>query len=152
MNIRPATPADADTIARQRGQMLLDMGSLTPEQVAAEQGVWAAWLAVALATGEYAGLLAEEAGEVIGGVGIVFYPKLPSTADPSTRKGHLLNVSVDPAHRRKGYAAALVQAALDHLAACGVVSVTLAPMGRRIYERLGFVEAANPELRLTLDR
>jgi len=47
---------------------------------------------------------------------------------------------VDPAHRRRGVGTALMEVALDHLRERGVATVKLdaTPMGRPVYERLGF--------------
>ncbi|MDL2343470.1 GNAT family N-acetyltransferase [Deinococcus sp. MIMF12] len=151
--LRPATPADAPAVARQRAQMFVDMGTLTPEAAAPEVPLWTDWLRGALASGEYVGLLAEWEGTVVGGAGLMFFPRIPTLKDPATRKAHVLNVSVDPAHRRRGLAGALMGAALEEVRARGLRQVTLnaAPLGRPIYERLGFVESTHPELRLTLE-
>jgi len=151
--LRPATPADAPAIARQRGQMFVDMDTLTPEAAAAEVPLWTDWLRGALTSGEYVGILAERGGEVVGGAGLMFFPRIPTLKDPATRKAHVLNVSVDPEHRRRGLAEALMRAVLDEVRARDLRSITLnaAPLGRRIYERLGFTEVKAPELRLTLE-
>lgn len=151
--LRRATPADAPAIARQRAQMFVDMETLTPEAAAQEVTLWTDWLRGALASGEYVGVLAEWEGTVVGGAGLLVFPKMPTLADPATRKGHVLNVSVDPAHRRRGLAEALMGAMLEEVRARGLRQVTLnaAPMGRSLYERLGFVESTHPELRLTLE-
>lgn len=150
--MRAATPADAAIIAAQRGQMFVDMGNLTPLAAEAQQAQWTGWLQGALISGNYLGFLIEREGEVVGGVGLMFFPKIPTLKDPATRQAHVLNMSVGPDHRRRGLAEALMHAALAEVRAQGLRSVTLnaAPLGRRLYERLGFREAANPELRLTL--
>ncbi|MPY67440.1 GNAT family N-acetyltransferase [Deinococcus sp. SDU3-2] len=151
--LRRATPADAPAVARQRAQMFVDMDTLTPEAAAAEVPLWTDWLRGALASGEYVGLLAEWEGTVVGGAGLMVFPRIPTLADPATQKGHILNVSVDPAHRRRGLAEALMEAVLEEVRARGLRQVTLnaAPMGRPLYDRLGFVESTHPELRLTLE-
>lgn len=152
-SIRPATPKDAAIIAAQRGQMFVDMGTLTPETAAQEQAVWTEWFRTAIPAGQYAAFLAEQAGEIVGGVGLMFFPKIPTRKDPALLKGHILNMSVSAAHRRQGLAEALMHAALNELRSRGIRSVSLnaAPMGKGIYERLGFMEAYNPEMRLTLE-
>lgn len=151
--LRQATSGDAATVAMQRGQMFMDMGDLTPAGAEAQQGLWTGWLRDALASGEYLGFLVEVGGEVVGGVGLMFHPKIPTVKDPATRKAHVLNMSVGPLHRRRGLAEALMEAVLSEARARGLRSVSLnaAPMGRRLYERLGFTEAKSPEMRLTLE-
>lgn len=152
-SLRAAIPADAGTIARQRGRMFVDMGDLTPAGAEAQQEVWTAWLRGALASGEYVGIVAQQGGEVVGGVGLMFFPRIPSPKDPATRRAYVLNMSVEPAHRRQGLAEALMGAVLAEVRARGLRSVTLnaAPMGRALYERLGFRVAGTPEMRLTLE-
>lgn len=152
MNIRLATPADAETIARQRDAMFVDMGDMTPEEAQAQQTLWADWLRAAIPAGDYVGLLAEIDGMVVGGVGLMFRAKMPSAKDPVLTQGYILNMYVDPAHRRKGISEALMRAALAEAGERGIRSLSLhaAPMGKKIYERLGFAEASNPEMRLTL--
>lgn len=151
--LRRATAADAPAVARQRAQMFVDMGTLTPEAAAAEVPLWTDWLRGALVSGEYMGVLTEWEGTVVGGAGLLVFPKMPTLKDPATQQAHILNVSVDPAHRRRGLAEALMGAMLDEVWARGLRQITLnaAPMGRPIYERLGFVESTHPELRLTLE-
>lgn len=84
-----------------------------------------------------------------------------AVAGPLQRFLHLCELSVDPAHGRRGVGAALVRAVLasapDH--GCDGVSLTtfrFVPFNRPFYERLGFVElpldAAPPALRAVFDR
>ena len=153
VTVRPALPADAEVIARQRGLMFVDMGNLSAAEAQAQQSLWADWLRGALPAGDYVGVLAEADGEVIGGVGLMFRARMPSASDPSPTQGYILNMYVAPEHRRQGVAESLMWAAFAEARARSVFSLSLhaAPLGKRIYERLGFVEATNPEMRLTLE-
>ncbi|EYB69584.1 hypothetical protein DEIPH_ctg004orf0105 [Deinococcus phoenicis] len=151
--LRRATAEDAPTIARQRGQMFVDMGELTPQDAAEQHALWTDWLRGALPAGDYVGCLADVGGASVGGVGLMFQPKMPSAKDRAPLKAYVLNMYVAPEHRRRGLAEALMRAILAEAGTRGLRSVGLhaAPLGRRIYERLGFVEADNPEMRLTLE-
>lgn len=151
--LRPATAPDAEAIAVQRGQMFVDMGALTDAQAWAQRGQWTDWLRSALPAGVYTGFLVEHGGQVVAGVGVMLHPQIPTLTDPATQRAHVLNMYVSPAHRRCGLAEALMHAALSHVRACGLRNVTLnaAPMGRPLYDRLGFTESGSPEMRLTLD-
>ena len=151
--LRPAAVPDAEAIAVQRGQMFVDMGSLTDAQAWAQRGQWTDWLRSALPAGVYTGFLIEHGGKVVAGVGVMQHPQIPTLTDPATQRAHVLNMYVSPDHRCRGLAAALMHAALSHVRACGLRSVTLnaAPMGRPLYNRLGFTESGSPEMRLTLD-
>jgi GNAT superfamily N-acetyltransferase len=134
---RRATAEDLPIIHRHRVQMFLDMGS--PERAALAKQVFAGWLERALQEGTYLGLFAEHAGQVVAGVGILFYHWLPGP-DHSTLRGYLLNVYVEPEHRRKGLARELVGQALEVCHERGIHTVTLhaSEMGRPVYEGLGF--------------
>jgi ribosomal protein S18 acetylase RimI-like enzyme len=76
--------------------------------------------------------LAEEAGTLIG----------TTTCTVFGPVAWLAMVLVEPSHRGRGIGAALVQHALDYLERRSVKTVRLdaTPLGRPLYERLGFVE------------
>lgn len=152
-SIRPATPADAGTIATQRGQMFVEMGDLTPEAATAEHGVWAAWLAQALESGGYVGFVAQHGAEVVAGVGLMLHPRMPTSTDPSQWRVYVMNMYVEPTHRRRGLAEALMGEVLAWARSRDLPGLVLhaAPMGRALYERLGFRTHPSPELRLTLE-
>ncbi|MCY1701882.1 MULTISPECIES: GNAT family N-acetyltransferase [Deinococcus] len=149
--IRPATAADAPTLAQLRGVMQLDNGR-TSAQVAADLPVWEAFYRQAVPAGSYLGWLAEEAGEVLGGVGVMFYPAHPSCGSALTEHPHILNVAVRPQFRRRGVARALMQAVLAWAREAGYPTVTLnaAPMGQALYRELGFTERGIPAMTLNL--
>ncbi|MFC4640478.1 GNAT family N-acetyltransferase [Deinococcus hohokamensis] len=151
--LRAAVADDADVIAAQRAQMFVAMGELDEAAAQAQVELWAGWLRAAIPAGDYAGFVVFQGTEPAGGVGVMFHPKFPTAHDPATRRAYVLNMSVAPQHRRRGLAAALMDAALKDIRARGLRSVSLhaAPMGRALYERLGFTEGTNPHLNLTLD-
>lgn len=68
-----------------------------------------------------------------------------------TQQGYLLSMYTEPAHRRRGHAAAIVQTALAWAREQGVSRVTLhaAPQGRSVYEAAGF--RRTHEMRLIFD-
>lgn len=165
-SIRKVLPEDCSIVATQRGQMFFDMGTLSQSENIENHDIWSGWLEGAIFSGDYFGCLATYANyakgdcgteiaadEVVGGVGILIQPKMPSRNDPTLYKALILNMYVKPTHRRQGLAEALMQAALADIQARGIRSVSLnaAPMGQYIYKRLGFVEATCPEMRLTLE-
>lgn len=150
--LRPATAADADVIAAHRGQMFMDMNELTSQAAQEHLDLWANWLRSTIPRGEYSGILAVYGPQVVGGVGMMVHPKIPSVQDPAQFSAYVMNMYVAPQHRRRGLAGALMRKMLDVIRSKGMNSVKLhaAPMGRAIYDRLGFAESSNPELRLSL--
>jgi GNAT superfamily N-acetyltransferase len=150
-DIRLATPADALLLAAQRVAMFRDMGRTTP---AIEQPLFdscAVYFENAVASGEYVGWIAQLAGDphaAIGGAGVQFRPLIPRT-DPTGqfllagREGLILNVYVDPEHRRQGVARRLMETLIRWAPGAGIVRLVLhaSPDGRRLYEALGFRES-----------
>jgi GNAT superfamily N-acetyltransferase len=81
-----------------------------------------------------------EGDEIVGCVGLLRdrHPK-------AAHKAHVWGMYVLPSHRRRGYARALLEAAIAHARAIGIewlhLGVTSAASdARRVYERAGFVQ------------
>jgi GNAT superfamily N-acetyltransferase len=177
-HIREATVADAPVLARQRRAMFAAMAMLGDPAGAGNndhtagdelEQVCRQWIARELAAGtffswvvevveEADGAAAEQYGikghveaAVVAGGGLQLRPLMP-------RPGHLrgepealiLSMWTEPAHRRRGLAALVVETMLAWCRARGIRRVTLhaSEMGRPIYERLGF--RATNEMRLEL--
>ena len=146
--IRLATAADSVLLATQRVAMFRDMGRTTPAIEPRLLESSAAYLTAALASGEYVGWVASLATPphvTIGGAGVQLRPLMPRT-DPTGqfvlvgREGLILNVYVDPGHRRQGVARQLMETLIHWAPGAGIVRLVLhaSPDGRRLYESLGF--------------
>ncbi|WP_293912351.1 GNAT family N-acetyltransferase [Deinococcus sp.] len=149
LTLRPATPADAETIQSQRDAMFTEMGD--PQgRVPLAHAASVQWLRDHLESGEYSGVLAEVGGRVIGGAGVLWQSLPPSPRTLSTLRAYVLNVYVAPDGRGQGLAGLLIELLLAECRALGVDHVTLhaSDAGRRTYERLGF--GPTNEMRLTL--
>lgn len=148
VTIRSATTADGPLLARQRVAMFRDMGRTTPDIEPPLLAACTEYLTKALASGEYIAWVAERPGSpdsAIGGAGVQFRPLLPRP-DPSGRillhgrEGLILNVYVDPAHRRQGVARRLMDTLIQWAPGAGIVRLVLhaSDDGRPLYESLGF--------------
>lgn len=82
------------------------------EQIARDLATWQAWFAEVLASGEYVAWVAEVDGQSAGTVGLMFFPQIPSAADPHTRRPQVANMAVRPEFRRRGLAGQLLGTAL----------------------------------------
>jgi len=106
---------------------------------------FADWLRPRLQSGEYFGFVAEETGTVVAGVGLrlLDWPAHPLHPH-SGQRGYMLNVFVEPAHRGKGLAKALILRAEEEFRARGIEFATLhaSSMGRPVYEGLDWVATA----------
>lgn len=86
--------------------------------------------------GDFPGKLAASA------VGVI-QQRLPSPDNHSGLVGYIQSVSTDPDYRRRGFAKAAVEAALEWLDSCGVPQTGLVAtqMGDGLYRQLGFEES-----------
>ena len=148
--VRSATVADIPFLAHHRAAMFRDMGKLAESQVPSLERATASYLRDALPRGEYVAWVAEvnePPAAVIGGAGVQIRP-IPPRPVPGSEdlelgpEGIVLNVYVEPAWRRRGVAEALMRTLLDVLAERRIRRVVLhaSEEGRRLYERLGFVQ------------
>lgn len=139
--LRQATVADLETVLHHRRQMFQDMGQTDPAALDRMVETTRPLLRDWLAGGAYRGWLAvAEEGSVAGGGGVLVSPWLsnPWTCDP--RLAMILNVYVEPEHRRRGIAGALMERMVEWCRAQGFRSVSLhaSDEGRPLYEKLGF--------------
>ena len=154
--IRRATVADADVIARHRIAMFRDMGGGSlPDEGAAEALETAArrYLHEALPSGLYCGwLAATDEGVAVAGGGMIVQRGVPRPENVhGDEEAYLLNVYVEPAHRRRGLARMLMEAMLGWARERPLARVVLhaSEDGRALYQSLGFFEVTN-EMRLVL--
>jgi len=134
--------ADAATITHHRRRMFVDAGRIDNRVLDVMAEHFQPWVTQQLQSGNYMGWLAlDEAGEVVGGSGLMILDWAPHPLDPnSEHRGYLLNVYVDPAHRRKHIASHLIELALAEARRrrIRVVALHSTDAGRALYETNGF--------------
>jgi GNAT superfamily N-acetyltransferase len=151
-SIRLATLEDAGIIAGHRHQMFLDIGNHDPQKLEAMTNAYKPWLETKMAAGEYLGWLAMASdGAVAAGLGLWLMDWPPHVIGSGSRRGNIINVYTETAHRRRGLARQLLNTALDWCRAnrIDVVILHASKEGRRLYQSVGF-EPTN-EMRLLLD-
>jgi GNAT superfamily N-acetyltransferase len=152
VQVRLATPQDADVIAGHRVRMFEDMGQLPPDLIEPLRSSARERLSILLGTGEYVGWLASTGpspGTVVAGAGVQLRQVLPhprrradgSVVVASGRHAIVLNVFTDPSWRRQGVAELLRRHVLEWARRERLDRLVLhaSPEGRALYERLGFV-------------
>jgi GNAT superfamily N-acetyltransferase len=152
VQVRLATPEDADVIAGHRTRMFRDMGQLPPELFEPLRSSARERLSVAIATGEYIGWLAcprEIPETVVAGAGVQLRQALPHPrmrADgvvvvASGRHAIVLNVFTEPHWRRQGMAELLMRHIVAWARSERLDRLVLhaSSEGRPLYDRLGFV-------------
>jgi len=151
-SIRLATLDDAGIIAGHRHRMFLGMGKYDPQKLEVMTSAYRPWLESKMAADEYLGWLATTAdGSVAAGAGLWLMDWPPHVIGTGLRRGNIINVYTEPAHRRRGLARQLLNAALDWCRTNGVDVIILhaSKEGRHLYESVGF-EPTN-EMRLLLN-
>jgi GNAT superfamily N-acetyltransferase len=141
--VRHAAPTDAAVITHHRIAMFRDMGVLDEREVPALNAATRAYLAESLPSGAYLGWMVEAAGEVVAGGGVIMRQLLPRPGQPDGgEEAYVLNVYVEPAHRRRGLARALMEAILDWCRTRHVSRVSLhaSDAGRPLYESMAFAQ------------
>jgi len=151
-SIRLATLEDAGTIARHRHRMFLDMGKYDPAKLEVMTNAYRPWLESKMAAGEYLAWFAMSEDEsVAAGLGLWLMDWPPHVIGSGSRRGNIINVYTEAAHRRRGLARRLLNTALEWCRAnrVDVIILHASKDGRRLYESAGF-EPTN-EMRLVLD-
>ena len=100
------------------------------------------WLARRLADGRYFGFIAEDAGQAIGGVGLMAIEWPPHPSHPAEdRRGYVLNLFVEVAHRRRGVARALMDTADREFSKRGLTFLLLhaTEAGRPLCQQAGWM-------------
>ena len=152
VQVRLATPRDADVIALHRARMFQDMGQLPPDLFEPLRSTARERLSVLLGTGEYIGWLAtaqQAPDSVVAGAGVQLRQVFPhprrrpdgSVVVAGGRHAIVLNVFTEPAWRRQGVAQLLMRHILDWARRERLDRLVLhaSPEGRPLYDRLGFV-------------
>lgn len=150
-SIRLATVADANTIARHRASMFLDMGDIPPELFESFRAKSRDKIQRVLESGEYIGWLAspENEDKIVAGAGVQLREVMPHPSTgpngeatiASGRHAIILNVFTEPEWRRRGLGALLMKRIIDWAREQKLDRLVLhaAEDARPLYERLGFV-------------
>jgi GNAT superfamily N-acetyltransferase len=144
---RTATPADAPLLTAHRPAMFADIGQSSPDALATMSLHFAPWVSRMLAEGKYLAWIVESDEQPVASAGLFLLEWPPHPLDPSNdHRGYLLNMYVDPAHRRQALAKDLVQLCLDESRRRGlrVAALHASDAGRPLYETFGF--AASNEM------
>lgn len=91
--------------------------------------------------GEARWFVCEADGAIVGSACALLTADYPSEIH-GLRFGYILGVRVDPAMRKRGIARRLTQACVEYLKErqCVRIALHASPMGRPIYEAMGFVQ------------
>jgi GNAT superfamily N-acetyltransferase len=149
---RAVTPSDLDLVCRQREAMFRDADG-SHGALADMTASFRDWLRPRLDDGSYFGWITEHQGVPVAGLGMMVIDWPPHPLHPhDSRRGYILNVFVEPAHRGRGLATALMTAAAGEARRRGITFMILhaTAMGRSLYEKLGWKPTS--EMSLLVER
>ena len=151
MTLRPVSFGDLELVCDHRRRMFEAAGRdrATLERMT---GAFRPWLASRLRSGEYGGWVVENDGEAVASVGLMFIDWPPHPEHPDCdRRGYVLNLFVEPDHRRRGLAARLMDRVEAEARARGVHYLILHPtaQARPIYETMNWQATSEMSLRLS---
>jgi ribosomal protein S18 acetylase RimI-like enzyme len=141
--IRPAVPDDDPWLAASFRRMWLDIG-IAPEDIVEDADARVLrFIADARAGLDFRGFVAEEGDAKVGCAAAQRFGGLyPDVLRPSLRKyGYVWGVWVTPDQRRTGLGRRLTEECIAAMreVSCTRVLLHASPMGRSVYEALGFV-------------
>jgi len=140
MDVRNVGAEDLELICRHR-QMMFQEAGFAAGLLRTMTDHFRSWLQPRLADGSYFGYLLVDAGRPVAGVGLMLIDWPPHPAHPAQdRRGYVLNVYVEPTHRRRGLAKQLMAMAEAEFARRGVEFAVLhaTEAGRPLYQRNGW--------------
>ena len=143
LTTRPVRADDLELVCRQREQMFRESNApgRTEDILKNQTEHFRPWLAARLKDTSYFGWIVEDAGAPVAGIGLMVIDWPPGPAHPTQdRRGYVLNVFVEPSHRKRGIAKMLMEMADQEFARRGVAFLILhaTRMGRPLYQQLGW--------------
>lgn len=137
--VRPATPADLDSIAAIRRAQAAERDADLDEEAFTDR--MSSWL---FAGGSRTHWVAFESEQVVGIVSLTVFERMPMPGAESARWSYIGNFFVLPDRRNQGIGRQLLDAAVEYARERGHRRIVLSPSERSkpFYERAGF-EAAD---------
>jgi GNAT superfamily N-acetyltransferase len=150
ISIRRAALDDLDVLVQLRLAMLDELNP--PDPKTSVQKLAAAnrrYFAQKLPDGEYVGWIAEADGQIAGAAGLILFERPPMAWNLSGVEAYVLNVYTVPAWRGHGIASQLIEAIIAYARTTPIRRLWLhaSPDGARIYQRAGFIDRIEMELR-----
>ena len=151
---RPVGPADLELICRHREEMFraANAPGRSDDSLRTMTAGFREWLAPRLMDGRYFGLIAEDGGTAVAGIGLMLIDWPPHPSHPQEdKRGYVLNVFVEPSHRKRGLADMLMKLGEAELARRGASFAILhaTRVGRPLYERIGWAQTSEMSKQLS---
>lgn len=138
---RKATPADAVVIASHRRRMFVETGRENSRILDQMSSHFLPWLEKMMLEDRYIGWLTSSEESILAGAGLLILDWPPHPLDPAQdKRGYLLNIFVEPEHRRRKIASRLIELALAEAQRrrIRVISLHSTEAGKSLYQSNGF--------------
>lgn len=142
LDYRKATTDDLDILTKTRIEVLRAANGLDDNtNMSRVEKETRAYYENALENGSHTAYLVFDGDVFIGAGGISYYTVMPTFHNPTGRKAYIMNMYTRPDYRRKGIAAKTLDLLIQDAKKRAVTSIGLeaTDMGRKLYERYGFV-------------
>ena len=142
IDYRKATTDDLDILTKTRIEVLRAANGLDDNtNMSRVEKETRAYYENALANDRHTAYLVFDGDVFIGAGGISYYTVMPTFHNPTGRKAYIMNMYTRPDHRRMGIATKTLDLLIQDAKKRGVTVISLeaTDMGRKLYERYGFV-------------
>ena len=142
LDFRKATTDDLDILTKTRIEVLRAANGLDDNtNMSRVEKETRAYYENALANGSHTAYLVFDGDVFIGAGGISYYTVMPTFHNPTGRKAYIMNMYTRPDHRRMGIAAKTLDLLIQDAKKRNITFISLeaTDMGRKLYERYGFV-------------
>ena len=142
LDYRKATTDDLDILTKTRIEVLRAANDLDDNtNMSRVEKETRAYYENALANGSHTAYLVFDGDVFIGAGGISYYTVMPTFHNPTGRKAYIMNMYTRPDHRRMGIAAKTLDLLIQDAKKRNITFISLeaTDMGRKLYERYGFV-------------
>ena len=142
LDYRKATTDDLDILTKTRIEVLRAANGLDDNtNMSRVEKETRAYYENALANGSHTAYLVFDGDVFIGAGGISYYTVMPTFHNPTGRKAYIMNMYTRPDHRRMGIATKTLDLLIQDAKKRNITFISLeaTDMGRKLYERYGFV-------------
>jgi len=152
-SLREVGEADVPCLARFGRWMIEEVTReqpFPPEKMAAIEEAYVPFARAHLQDGSMKAWVVESAGHIAACGALLILPFIPNPIEPARRTARLYNMYTLPEHRRRGLGHRIAEHAIEYCKTQGIkrIVLTASPMGRPLYESLGF--ETSKELKLNL--
>lgn len=140
MNYRKSNLEDVVKLAELRKKQLIDEGGYSGENIDVELEQF---FSIGIKSGELVVWVAIENENIVSTAGVCFFRYPPSFRNPSGKIAYITNVYTKDEYRKKGIASRLLELVMEEAVqqGCQFARLHASAQGRRMYEKIGFVDA-----------